>query len=69
MNSSDSSRKQIFGDFDFFLFYQENICCVYSLESPHRDDSNENTTYHDLYRNCQKAYKLSPFCFLTWRPD
>ena len=24
-----------------FLFYHEIACCVYSLESPHRGDSNE----------------------------
>ena len=25
----------------FFLFYHGIVCCVYSLESPHRCDSNE----------------------------
>ena len=25
------------------LFYHEIVCCVYSLESPHRGDSNEYT--------------------------
>ena len=25
------------------LFNHENVCCVYSLESPHRGDSNEST--------------------------
>ena len=40
-NSSDSSRKQIFKE--IFLFYREIVCCVYSLESPHRGDSNEYT--------------------------
>ena len=25
----------------FFLFYHGIVCCVYSLESPHRGDSNE----------------------------
>ena len=40
-NSSDSSRKQIFRD--FFLFHHENVCCVYSLESHHRGDSNKYT--------------------------
>ena len=29
----------------FFLFYHEIVCCVYSLESPHRGDSNEYTQY------------------------
>ena len=54
--SSDSSKKkkqnkkkkkkkqQIFKDIlGSFLFYHENICYVYSLESPHRGDSNEYT--------------------------
>ena len=38
---SDSSRKQIFRG--IFLFYHEIVCYVYSLESPHRGDSNEYT--------------------------
>ena len=38
-NSSDSKRKQIFRE--VFLFRYEIVCCVYSLESPHRGDSNE----------------------------
>ena len=38
---SNSSRKQIFRD--FFLFYHGIVCCVYSLELPHRGDSNEYT--------------------------
>ena len=42
-NSSFSSRKQIFKD--IFLFYREIVCCVYSLESPHRGDSNEYTQH------------------------
>ena len=41
-NSSDSSRKQIFRE--IFLFYREVVCCVYSLESPHRD-SNKYTQH------------------------
>ena len=30
---------------EIFLFYHEIVCCVYSLESPHRGDSNEYTQY------------------------
>ena len=30
---------------EIFLFYHENVCCVYSLESPHRGDSNECTQH------------------------
>ena len=40
-NSSYRSRKQIFKE--IFLFYHETVCCVYSLESPHRGDSNDHT--------------------------
>ena len=43
LNSSDSSRKKIFKE--IFLFYHEIICCVYSLESPPRSDSNEYTQH------------------------
>ena len=42
-NFSDSSRKQILRE--IFLFYYEIVCCVYSLESPHRGDSNEYTQH------------------------
>ena len=40
---SDSSGKQILRE--IFLFYYEIVCCVYSLESPHRGDSNEYTQH------------------------
>ena len=40
---SVSSRKQIFRE--IFLFYREIVCCVYSLESPHRGNSNEYTQH------------------------
>ena len=30
---------------EIFLFYYEVVCCVYSLESPHRGDSNEYTQH------------------------
>ena len=25
------------------MFFEKKVCCVFSLESPHRGDSNENT--------------------------
>ena len=43
LSLQNPSRKQIFRD--FFLFYHEIVCCVSSLESPHRGDSNENTQH------------------------
>ena len=42
-NSSDSSRKQIFRK--IFILYDEIVCCMYSLESPHRGDSNVYTQH------------------------
>ena len=36
-----TQEKQIF--WDNFLFYNELVCCLYSSESPHRGDSNDNT--------------------------
>ena len=29
----------------FSIFFNMKVCCVFSLESPHRGDSNENTQY------------------------
>ena len=29
----------------FFLFYHDIVCCEYSLESPHRGDSDEYTQH------------------------
>ena len=34
-----AKKNQIFRE--LFLFYRKIVCCVYSLESPHRGDSNE----------------------------
>ena len=29
----------------FFVFFNMKVCCVFSLESPHRGDSNEYTQH------------------------
>ena len=29
----------------FYIFFDMKVCCVFSLESPHRGDSNKNTQY------------------------
>ena len=42
-NFSDSSSKQILRE--IFLLYYEIVCCVYSLELPHRGNSNEYTQH------------------------
>ena len=63
-NSSNSSRKQIF--MDFFLFYHGIVCCVYSLESPHRGDSNEYTQHTIIVYKIEKDFpKLSLFASWT----
>ena len=61
-NSSNSSRKQIFKE---ILFYREIVCCVYSLESPHRGDSNEYTQHTITVENRKYFPKLSLFASWT----
>ena len=48
----NSSRKQIFNV--FFLFYHESVCCVYSLESHRRGDSNEYTQHTIIVQKLEK---------------
>ena len=45
----------------FFLFYHGIVCCVYSLESPHRGESNEYTTYNHCVENRKDFPKISLF--------
>ena len=52
LNSSDSSRKQLFKE--IVLFYHEIIYCVYSLESPHQGDSNEYTQHTIIMKQIEK---------------
>ena len=54
-NSSDSSRKQIFKE--IVLFYHEIVCCVYSLESPRRGDSNDYTQHTINLKKIEKKKK------------
>ena len=42
-----------------FFFILKMVYCVYSLESPHRGDSNENTQ-HTLMLNKIKKLSLMP---------
>ena len=45
----------------FSIFFNMKVCCVYSLESPHRGDSNEYTQYtifnieKKITLNCPKS--------------
>ena len=56
---SDCSIKQI--GKKIFLFYHEIVCCMYSLEFPHRGDSNEYTQQPLLSRRLKTIPKVSPF--------
>ena len=57
--SSDSSRKQIF--MEIFFLFQEIVCCVYSLETPLRCDSNEHTQHIIIVEDKKYFPELSPF--------
>ena len=45
----------------FLIFFDMKVCCMFSLESPHRGDSNEYTqytifsTYKKISLNCSKS--------------
>ena len=40
--TAQEKKRELLG---IFLFYHKNVFCVYSLESPHRGDSNEYTQH------------------------
>ena len=41
MSVNHSARSGGITDFLFSIFFDMKVCCVFSLESPHRGDSNE----------------------------
>ena len=43
----------------FSIFFNMKVCCVFSLESPHRGDSNENTQYTIFNLEKEKYPKVS----------
>ena len=45
----------------FSIFLKVKVCCVFSLESPHRSDSNENTQYtvFDIKKEIHQNYPKS----------
>ena len=43
----------------YFRFFKMKVCCVFSLESPHRGDSNEYTQYTIF--NIEKKITLNYF--------
>ena len=48
---------------DIYLFLHENVCCVYSLEAPHRGASNEYTQHMFSWRNKKNISLIRP---LIW---
>ena len=46
----------------FSIFFNERVRFVFSLESPHRGDSNEYTQYTIFYIKKKKKTKLSQIC-------
>ena len=58
------SDKHIAADLDhsgFFLFFiLEMVCCVYSLESPRRGDSNDNKQHPFMLTKIERISLLWP---------
>ena len=46
----------------FSIFFNMKVCCVFSLESPHRGDSNEYTQYTIFNIKKENHPKLSQIC-------
>ena len=46
----------------FSIFFNMKVCCVFSLESPHRGDSNEYTQYTIFNIKKGNHPKLSKIC-------
>ena len=42
----------------FWIFFKMKVCCVFSLESPHRGDSNEYTQ-HTMINIKRKSPEIS----------
>ena len=52
----------------FFIFFNMKVCCVYSLESPHRGDSNEytqNTIFNMNKKNTLNYPKSAVMVFFS----
>ena len=47
----------------FSIFFKMKVCCVFSLESPHRGDSNEYTqhTIINIKRKSSKYYNVCSY--------
>ena len=46
----------------FSIFFNMKVCCVFSLESPHRGNSNEYTQYTIFNIKKENRPKFSQIC-------
>ena len=46
----------------FSIFFNMKVCCVFSLESPYRGDSNEYTHYTTFIIKKENHLRLSQIC-------
>ena len=57
----------------FSILFNMKVCCVFSLESPHRGDSNEYTQYTIFNIKTENNPKLSQICsygfLFKWTPE
>ena len=54
-----------------FLFYHENLCYVYSLESSHRGDSNKYMNHAIIipsHKEVVRGYRVFPVCMFVCSP-
>ena len=62
MGVNHSARDRRHKRYVFSIFFHMKVYCVFSLESPHRGDSNENTQYTIFNMKKEKHSKLSKIC-------
>ena len=64
MNVDHNGRSGSIYSRDIFRSLNMKVCCVFSLESPHRGDSNENIQYIILIKETERNHpKLSKICW------
>ena len=62
MTVNHSARSGSIIGISFRFFFKMKVCCVYSLESPHRGDSNEYTTIYHFQYKIENRPKLTKIC-------
>ena len=52
----------------FFIFFNMKVCCVFSLESPHRGDSNEYIQYTIFNMNKKNTHNYPKSAAMDFFP-